>query len=236
MRAVIERMKVFALLLILALAFAGGFWFGLVPQWLSPFPKISLDERPSWFVDARLATLRFDPASCRSVLKAPQIDATPIPDVPIKNGCGIVNSVRFSKAGGASLGVNKITCEMAAATALWIAYEVQPAAMKAFGKRVVGIGNMGTYDCRNIIGSKLFAKRRSQHATANALDIGSFTLEGGDRVSVLKHWKGNSTKSRFLQDIHARACPYFRVAIGPEYNKAHRNHFHFDRGLGWICK
>jgi hypothetical protein len=33
-----------------------------------------------------------------------------------------------------------------------------------------------------------------------------------------------------------RACKYFRVAIGPEFNAAHWNHLHLDRGVFERCK
>lgn len=231
-----ETMKLTALLLTIAVALAGAFWFGLVPQRYSPFPPISLEQRPGWFVDLRLAMLRFDSDLCRSVLKAPHIDATPVAEVPIRNGCGLINGVRFSSAGGARLGVDKITCEMAATLTLWIEHEVQPAAVAHFGKRVSSIEDMGTYDCRNIVGSTFFSHRRSQHATANAIDLAGFTLEDGRRISVLKDWNGKGAEAQFLRDIHASACSYFRVALGPEYNESHKNHFHLDRGLGWICR
>jgi hypothetical protein len=26
------------------------------------------------------------------------------------------------------------------------------------------------------------------------------------------------------------------VALGPNFNVSHANHFHFDRGLMWTCK
>jgi hypothetical protein len=229
-------MKLTALLLTIGVGLAGAFWFGLVPQSYSPFPPISLEQRPGWFVDLRLAMLRFDSDLCRSVLKAPHIDAAPVAEVPIRNGCGLINGVRFSSAGGVRLGVDKITCEMAATLTLWIEHEVQPAAVARFGKRVSSIEDMGTYDCRNIVGNTFFAHRRSQHATANAIDIAGFTLEDGRRISVLKDWKGKGAEAQFLRDIHASACHYFRVALGPEYNESHKNHFHLDRGLGWICR
>ena len=224
------------LILLFVLAAGGAFWFGLVPQRFSPLPPISLDERPSWFVDARLASLRYDAPLCQAVLKAPHISASPIADRPIKDGCGWVNAVRFDSAGGAQLGVDKLTCEMAAAVALWLEYEVQPAAEAAFGARVASVADFGTYDCRNIVGNPMFASRRSQHATANALDIASFTLTDGRTISVLRDWNGRGPEANFLHDVHSRACGYFRVTLGPRYNEAHRNHFHLDRGLGWLCE
>lgn len=224
------------LILLVAVGVVGAFWFGLVPQSLSPLPAISLDARPGWFVDARLASLRYDAPLCQAVLKPPHIEATPIADHPIKDGCGWVNAVRFDSAGGVRLSVDKLTCEMAAGVALWLEYEVQPAAEAAFGARVASAEDFGTYDCRNIIGNPLFASRRSQHATANALDVASFTLTDGRTISVVRDWNGKGPEAAFLRDIHDRACRYFRVTLGPGYNEAHRNHFHLDRGLGWMCE
>ncbi len=212
------------------------FWLGLVPQAYSPFASITLSERPSWFVDFRLAALRRDPELCRAILVEPQIAATPISDNPIRNGCGWENAVRVGTVGGAELGAHQLTCEAAAALALWMEHEVQPVALAAFDSRVVGLDDMGTYACRNIIGNRKWAKMRSQHATANAVDIGGFRLENGEHISVARDWKGHDRKARFLRNVHERACRYFRVAIGPEYNRAHWNHFHYDRGVFAKCK
>lgn len=224
------------LTILVAVAIAGGFWFGLIPQRLSPLSPLSLEEPKAWFMDLRLATLRRDPALCRTVLKQPHIDATPIADNPIKNGCGWSNAVRFTTVGGARLSVPSLTCEVSAALALWVEHEVQPLAVQTFGKRVADIADLGTYGCRNIIGNPLLKGVRSQHATSNAIDIAAFTLEDGRKISVLKDWRTNSPESTFLRAIHARACHYFRVALSPDFNAAHENHFHFDRGLFWSCK
>lgn len=227
--------RLLLVLLLAGTAFA-AMRLGWVPQRLSPFPPISLDERPSWFLDTRLAALRLDRPLCEGVLKEPQISATSIADQPYKDGCGWQNAVRFSQAGGAKIGAEKLTCEMAAAMALWIEHEVQPLALTTFGARVASIGDMGIYDCRNIVGNPLMKNIRSQHATANAIDISGFTLEGGKQISVLRDWPGNGKEAAFLKDVHRRACRYFRVALGPDYNAAHKNHFHFDRGAFSRCK
>jgi hypothetical protein len=221
--------------LLLVVGISGAYWFGLVPQSVSPLPAISLDS-PGWLVDPRLASLRYDAETCHAVLQSPHIDASPIPDNPIKNGCGWVNAVRFSQTGGAKLGVDKITCELAAAVTLWVEHEVQPLAMDTFGKRVTGLGDFGTYDCRNIVGNPFFKDRRSEHATANALDISGFTLEDGRNISVLRDWDSKGPEGKFLHEAHRRACHYFRVVLGPNANEAHKNHFHLDRGILWSCR
>jgi hypothetical protein len=224
------------LIAVLAGAIAAAFWLGIVPQRYSPFPPITLDEAPGIFLDAQLATLRREPEICRAALKAPYILATQVADNPFKNGCGWRNSVRVQGAAGIDLSVEPLTCEMAAALALWINYSMQPAAEEILGSRVKRIRDMGTYDCRNIIGNKLWRSMRSEHAKANAIDIAGFVLEDGREISVAKDWKGEGPQAKFLKEVHRRSCRFFRVALSPDFNAAHHDHFHFDRGLLWRCK
>jgi hypothetical protein len=224
------------LALLLALVVFGAFWFGLVPQRYSPFAPISLEDPPTWFIDPRLAALRRDPELCRAVLRAPHIVATSIADNIQSNGCGWTNAVRISSVGGADIGLEQLTCEAAAALALWVEHDVQPLAVATFGSRVAWIQDMGTYSCRNIIGNKKWVNTRSQHSLANAVDIGAFRLENGKQISVTHDYKADSVEGRFLREAHMRACRYFRVAIGPEFNEAHSNHLHLDRGIFIRCK
>ena len=206
--------------------------------WLSPLPALSLETAGGWgwVVDWQLAALRNERELCSRVLQPPNIEAAAVSDNPLKDGCGWVNSVRLSAAGGARIPADKISCPAAAAFALWMTHEVQPLALSFLGKRVVAVQQMGTYSCRNIIGNPFWKYKRSEHATANAIDIGSFTLEDGRRVSVLNHWSGSGNEALFLKAVHQRACRYFRVAIGPDFNVSHKNHFHFDRGILSRCK
>lgn len=224
------------LALVLLVAVVGGYWFGLIPQRWSPLSPISLDTRPSFLVDPRLSVLRFDSELCQAILKAPHIDATPVPDRVTGTNCGWTNAVKFTQVGGAQIGVEPLTCEMAVALALWVEHEVQPLAREMFGQEVVRLGDMGTYDCRNIVGNPLWKGLRSQHAAANAIDISGFTFADGRTITLLKDWKGKGKDSAFLREVHRRSCRYFRVALSPEFNAAHANHFHFDRGLMWTCR
>lgn len=222
-------------LLLLAVTL-GAFWFGLVPQRYSPLAPISLDDPPTWFVDFRLAALRRDPAQCRAVLKPPHIVATPIADKVQPNGCGWTNAVSITSVGGAQIGLEQLTCEAATALALWMEHDVQPLAVEMFGSRVAWVQDMGTYSCRNIIGNKRWIATRSQHSLANAVDIGAFRLENGKQMSITADYKSNTPEGRFLREAHMRACRYFRVALGPEFNPAHFNHLHLDRGVLVRCK
>jgi hypothetical protein len=225
---------------ILILLIAGGvalvFRQGIVPPWLNPLPAIDLAQANPWLVDWRLASLRYDPALCRRVLVAPHIEAQPIADNPMSNGCGWVNSVRMSRAGGVHASFDKVACQAAAALALWLEHDVQPLAQEILGQRVSSMQSFGTYACRNIRGNPLLKGWRSEHAVANAIDIGGFNLADGRRIGVASHWRGNGAEARFLKAVHGRACRYFHVVLGPDHNEAHRDHFHLDRGPFMRCR
>lgn len=77
---------------------------------------------------------------------------------------------------------------------------------------------------------------RSQHATANALDIAGFRLADGRTVNVLRDWPQDNTDARFLRQVRDDACEVFNVVLSPDYNAAHRNHFHLDAGPWWVCR
>jgi hypothetical protein len=221
--------------LVLGAIFA-ALWLGLVPQRYSPLPPISLDEAPSWFTDFRLAALRRDSALCKTILREPHIAATPVPDNPIKDGCGWVNAFQLRAAGGAEIGVDKLTCEETAALALWVEHAVQPLALSSLGSRVTALEDMGAYSCRNMIGNSKWVGVRSQHALANAIDISGFKLADGRVITVAKDYKGTGPEAAFLHAAHMAACKYFRVAIGPNFNATHWNHIHLDRGVFIGCK
>ena len=69
-------------------------------------------------------------------------------------------------------------------------------------------------------------------ATANAIDISGFVLADGRRITVAGNWNDKSPQvRRFFQTIHASACKRFGTTLGPDYNAAHRDHFHLEATL-----
>jgi hypothetical protein len=220
----------------LAAGLAGGLWLGLVPQRFSPFAPLNLAQSDSWFLDFRLQSLTTDREHCTAAIASPLLDAITVPDQPLSKGCGWHNALRVMDVGGVKLSADKMTCAMAAALAMWMAHEVRPAAVRYLQSDIRSVRHMGVYACRNILGSASLKAFRSQHATANAIDIDGFMLADGRIISLLKHWKGGDSEAQFLRAIHSSACRYFRVALGPDYNVAHANHFHFDRGAFKRCR
>ena len=209
---------------------------GLVIPQFNPLPAIDLSRRGPWLVDWRLASIKYSPAACARTLKSPYIEAEAIADAPMKDDCGWTNSVRLSSAGRVRASFDKVTCEAAVALALWLEHDVQPLATEMLGERVASLQSLGSYACRNIVGNPIWRNVRSQHAYANAIDIGGFVLKSGRVVSVRRHWKGEDKEGRFLRAVHRRACAYFRVVLGPAYNAAHHDHFHLDRGPLSRCR
>jgi hypothetical protein len=53
---------------------------------------------------------------------------------------------------------------------------------------------------------------------------------------VLKEWSKENPDARFLRQVREGACDTFNVVLSPDYNAAHRDHFHLDMGPWWICR
>ena len=116
----------------------------------------------------------------------------------------------------------------------WWEAELQALARTHMGSDLARIDHLGSYACRNVNSTE--CGRRSQHATANALDIAGFRFADGRTASVLDDWSADSPAGRFLAAAHDAACGYFNTVLGPAYNDLHANHFHLDLGRARICR
>jgi len=109
---------------------------------------------------------------------------------------------------------------------------VKRAARQYLGGELARIETMGSYSCRNIAGSG----KLSQHAHANAIDVSCFVMADGRRVTVGGHWKSGRQEKQFLTAIHDSACKRFGTVLSPNYNAAHRDHFHLDMSGSGYCR
>jgi hypothetical protein len=178
---------------------------------------------------ARLATLAKDPALCTAVLRASRVPSSPVS--PLSAGqCGHSGAVRL-RTDGVALRPDSpvLSCPMAAATHLWLRDVVQPAAQAHFGVRLAGLEHMGSYACRTLYGQTGAAL--SEHARANALDVGGFRLTNGRRISVLQHWNGSPQERALLREVRAGACRLYGTTLSPDYNAAHADHLHLDMAV-----
>jgi hypothetical protein len=171
-------------------------------------------------------------AQCLEQLAAQGVRFVPIATPAALNGCGIDTGVRVEQS---AIGWNRpaeMSCALAAQLDRFEREAVQPAAQRYFGRPVVLINHFGAYTCRDENGGN---RRLSQHATGNAIDLGSFELADGTRVAVETDWRGRGPRRDFLHDIAKRACAYFNVVLTPASDAYHRNHFHLDVGPYRLC-
>jgi hypothetical protein len=182
----------------------------------------------------RDATINFSTApgsrQCLADLGARHAVFSPLPDQYFGAHCSTLSSVKLMSVASddAALPVTNlgpVTCPLATTFAGWARYGVDRAARQILGSPLVRIETMGSYSCRTIAGSD----RMSAHSTGNAIDVAGFVLENGRRITVLGDWAAGETDAReFLRTIQASACKRFGVVLGPDYNAAHRNHFHVE--------
>ena len=147
--------------------------------------------------------------------------------------CGAVRPFRVTALDGGAVALNStqtLDCPMIAALDGWVRDVVQPAAEARFGERVARIDSMGSYSCRginNVSGASL-----SEHAFANAMDVGGFVLASGRKLNIRRGFDGADEAERaFLHEAHAGACSQFTTVLGPGSNVFHYDHFHLDLAM-----
>ena len=224
------------LFLLLAAAPVFGIYTGRIalPDEWNPWAPLKVDEPLNWLTRLKLARLTRDRALCLAVLEHAEMRYEPVPDRETAPGCGFDNAVRVTRT---SVHVGEpftLSCRSAVALALWERHVLQPAARQYFGDEVRRIEHFGTYACRNIYGRE--EARLSRHATADAIDIAGFVLANGRRIQIERDWGSTDRVGLFLREVRNGACRVFDSVLGPDYNAAHRDHFHLDRG-GWrMCR
>jgi hypothetical protein len=205
----------------------GSFYF----DHLMPF---DLDRPPNFLTKYHLQILKAQPDRCTAALERANIEFQPALPEERDNGCGYDDGVRLLKSDIDYGSRILLRCPAMLALLSWERHVLAPKAEEHFGRKLASTAQLGTYVCRAIGGRK--GRRLSQHAYANAIDISGFTLEGGERISVLRDWKDEGAKGRFLRDVRDGACRYFGATLSPDFNAAHANHFHLDMGAIRICR
>ncbi|MFC7052319.1 extensin family protein [Hansschlegelia quercus] len=194
---------------------------------------LDLRDRPGALTPWRLRLLAADEKSCLATLRRSGIAPLTVSQRPLVNGCGYTDGVAPAAF---ALALDKppvMRCALAATYAAWERHVVQPAAKRRLGSEVREISHFGAYSCRDIRGRP---GRRSQHATANAIDISGFTLANGRQLTLSRDWKDDGAEGRFLREIRDGACGLFVGVLSPDWNAAHADHFHLDMGRFGVCR
>ncbi|MFX0546916.1 extensin family protein [Roseovarius sp. S1116L3] len=152
------------------------------------------------------------------------------------SGCGIDDAVKVRSIEGVALSQHALMdCQTAVAIKTWIASGMKPA-VGDYGGGVRQLRVAAHYACRarnNQRGAKI-----SEHGKGHAIDIAGFQLRDGRTITVLTDWdKGQ--KGEILSRMHRSACGPFGTVLGPEADRFHRDHFHFDTAryrVGSYCR
>jgi hypothetical protein len=157
--------------------------------------------------------------------------------------CGAARPFEMSAAAGGRVSMRPaamLRCPMIPQVDRWVVETVEPAAQRHFGVPLVEIKVAASYGCRPI--NHVFGAKLSEHGYANALDVSAFILADGRIITVKRGWRGEEREASFLRQVHAGACREFTTVLGPNYDRAHHDHFHVDLarrgrdGLGQTCK
>lgn len=219
----------------IALAWGGWRAVEALPDHLQPWTPLSLDHPINPITTWKLHALRDEPDICHTALEAAALGFSIVPARDDAGECGWETAVRITEAAVPYSAPQPLTsrCAMVAGLHMWETQVLIPAAQEHFGVGVSEIIHYGTYVCRPVYGRE--GARLSEHALANAIDIGGVHLEDGRTVTVLDGWDGPADEQAFLREVRDGACRLFRAVLGPDYNPAHADHFHFDMGRWRTC-
>jgi len=141
------------------------------------------------------------------------------------SGCGIAKPVRVTQVDGVLLSTPAtIDCATAKALKNWVHNGAKPAVGR-LGGGIKSLRVVAHYACRtrnNRPGGKI-----SEHAKGKAIDIAAINLNNGTSLTVLKGWR-DRRQGPILKRMHRAACGSFGTVLGPNANRYHQDHFHFD--------
>lgn len=224
-----------SLLLLAGIVLAARGWLAEHPQH-DPWAPLDLNDPPGWATETKLLALRDDPQTCRDVLARSNVAFTELSpagqDACRREDRTVMTALPLSPTPPPT------TCAMGAGLHLWMRDVVQPAAEEILGAKVARVEHYGAYSCRRLYGRS--GGSWSEHATGNAIDIAAFVMDDGSRITVLSDWDpgdGNE-QARFLRQVRDTSCDLFSTVLSPDYNEAHRDHFHFDQSPRYrsVCR
>lgn len=140
-------------------------------------------------------------------------------------GCGVSNPVRVTSVAGVALSrASLMDCTTAKALRSWVENGVKPGVGR-LGGGPGRINVVADYACRTI--NHRPGGNISEHGKGKAIDISGITLRNGKTLSIARDWSRRS-EGAVLKRLHRAACGPFGTVLGPEADRFHQDHFHFD--------
>jgi hypothetical protein len=207
--------------------------FDLPPLMQRAFAAVSpqatgLSVRPSLRPDSlvRKAMAQRRERERGAVCGDPAIQGDVVGFVPGRlSACGIENGVRVRSVSGISLSQHALVdCTTAKALKSWVEKGMKPAVGQT-GGGVSQIKVAAHFACRTR--NNQAAAKVSEHGKGRAIDITGFRLRDGTEITLLQDWQRRGTGA-ILRKMHHRACGIFGTVLGPDSDRFHKDHFHFD--------
>ncbi|WP_298847777.1 extensin family protein [uncultured Ruegeria sp.] len=140
-------------------------------------------------------------------------------------GCGIANPVRVYRISEIALSqLSLMDCQTAVTLKTWIENTAKPAFADQ-GGGLKGLRIVGHYACKTQNNQP--RARISEHARGRAIDISTFVLQDGTQITVRDGWN-DGEQSSVMRKLHREACGVFGTVLGPDADRYHTGHFHFD--------
>ncbi|ETX15780.1 extensin family protein [Roseivivax halodurans JCM 10272] len=151
------------------------------------------------------------------------------------DACEIRDAVEVRSVSGVALSHHALMdCTTARALKSWVDRGLKPAVGSA-GGGVDRLRVAAHYSCRtrnNQPGAEV-----SEHGKGRAIDISAIRLRDGTRMTVLGGYRSEA-HGPILQRAYRAACGIFATTLGPDSDRFHQDHFHFDtarRRSGAYC-
>ncbi|WP_037314798.1 extensin family protein [Ruegeria halocynthiae] len=231
----------FTVVALLIIVGGGGWWVlshpqSPVPSHWNPLRDLTVRAPVTPITTYQLQRALGDEAQCRAALSAAGVTFAPMDDLVVDPNCGIAGRGLLSRLVTARVAAVETSCTTTLRLAMWEHHVVQPAARDVLGTDVRALHHLGSYNCRRMRTAQGQDSGWSSHATADAIDIISLDLEDGRKLTLLSDWAVPGPQAEFLRRINQGACDWFRVVLGPDYNRLHADHFHLQ-GPGWgFCR
>ncbi len=224
--------------LVLLILVGGGGWVLLshpktpVPEHWNPLRDLTVKAPVTPVTKYQLNRALADETQCRAALVDAGVIFEPMEDLVVDQNCGIAGRGLLTRLVSADLRALETRCTTALRLAMWEHHVIQPTAQDVLGTKVQGLNHVGSYNCRRMRTAQGENSGWSSHATADSVDIVGVELADGRTIDLLQDWTAPGPKAEFLHRIGQGACAWFRVVLGPDFNRLHADHFHLQ-GPGW---
>ncbi|WP_170410734.1 extensin-like domain-containing protein [Ruegeria atlantica] len=228
---------VFSIAVVAILLGGGGWWLlahpetPVPPHW-NPLRELKVNAPVTPVTRFQLNRALANEGQCRAVLAEAGVNFEAMEDLVVDENCGIAGRGRLSALVASKVEAVETSCTTTLRLTMWEHHVVQPAAQSLLGTQVSRLRHVGSYNCRQMRTAQGKSSGWSSHATADSIDIVGVQLADGRSLTLLSDWGTEGPEALFLREIWQGACDWFRVVLGPDFNRLHADHFHLQ-GPGW---